>query len=203
MHKFDTFDIERKNKLINQGFIEFGTHGYKRASLNRILEKSEIPKGVFYHYFNNKKALYQYLIYFGIETITLNLMDSAVLKEKDYIKRLLKSYEIKVDAYHTYSFFEKFLMKVYSENNSEFLETINLEDSKVYGKRFISENIDFTLFKTCDNDANIRVASRYLQQTFNDIIHNIQSMTKTEIMTYLTSEANYLRSVLYKEDTND
>ncbi|QMS85659.1 TetR/AcrR family transcriptional regulator [Candidatus Xianfuyuplasma coldseepsis] len=203
IHKFDDFTDSRKNDLINTGFEEFATHGYKRASLNHILQRSRIPKGLFYHYFANKEDLYTYLYQFGINVITKRLIDSSVLMERDYINRLIASYMIKVEAYHDYQFFDKFLMKVYRDDNNSFLETIHLEDSKEYGRRFIEENIASEMFLHSDMTANIRVASRYMQQTFNDIINRIHVMSKEDIKTYLDREAQYLRCILYKEEYHD
>jgi hypothetical protein len=80
---------------------------------------------------------------------------------------------------------------------------MNNSDSQKYSEKFISENIDYELFKTKNNEANIKVISRYLHQVFSEIIPNIQVMKKIEIMHFLEKEADYLRSVLYKEDTHD
>lgn len=45
------------NKIIELGIEEFGTKGYEGASLNRICEQG-IPKGLLYHNFKNKDAVY-------------------------------------------------------------------------------------------------------------------------------------------------
>ena len=203
MHKFDGFEDERKKRLINAGFTEFGTHGYERSSLNRILQTAQIPKGLFYHYFEQKEDLYHYLIQFGINEITKKLMDSRLLDETDYIKRLLMSYMIKVHVYKEYTNFEQFLMSVYKDNNPEFLASINLTDSKAYGQRFVGENIDLSRFIVADLEAGTRVASRYMQQAFNDIIFSIQEMDENKIKQYLTQEAAYLKKMLYKEEYHD
>ena len=45
------------SKIIELGIEEFGTRGYEGASLNRICEQG-IPKGLLYHNFKNKDAVY-------------------------------------------------------------------------------------------------------------------------------------------------
>lgn len=45
------------NKIMELGIEEFGTKGYEGASLNRICEQG-IPKGLLYHNFKNKDAVY-------------------------------------------------------------------------------------------------------------------------------------------------
>ncbi|MGI6782225.1 MAG: TetR/AcrR family transcriptional regulator [Acholeplasmataceae bacterium] len=50
------------NKIVKTGVQLFAKFGYYGASINEIIEKSEIATGTFYLYFNDKKALYLYLI---------------------------------------------------------------------------------------------------------------------------------------------
>lgn len=203
IHKFDAFDETRKRQLINAGFTEFGTHGFQRASLNKILKKSNIPKGLFYHYFTQKEDLYQYLYSYGINVITKRLIDSTVLDETDYIKRLIKNYIIKAEVYHEFEHFEQFIMQVYRDDNQAFLKTINVQDSKDYVQRFMKDNIDVVKFRTDYHAANIRVASRYMREAMTDIINRIQNMTIEDIQTYLEQEAQYLKMILYKEEYHD
>ena len=41
---------------------EFSEYGLEKASINRIVENSEIAKGSFYQYFSDKKDLYLHII---------------------------------------------------------------------------------------------------------------------------------------------
>ena len=54
---------EEKRQLIEKVAIrEFGTFGYDKASINRIVDNCQIAKGSFYQYFDDKKDLFLYLI---------------------------------------------------------------------------------------------------------------------------------------------
>jgi len=54
---------EEKRQLIEKVAIrEFGTFGYDKASVNRIVDNCQIAKGSFYQYFDDKKDLFLYLI---------------------------------------------------------------------------------------------------------------------------------------------
>ena len=46
-----------KKKILSAALQEFGSNGYRGASLNAICE-SGTPKGLLYHNFKNKDALY-------------------------------------------------------------------------------------------------------------------------------------------------
>ena len=53
---------ERRKMILDVAFEEFALHEYKVASIGNIIKKLEIAKGSFYRYFENKKALYFYLL---------------------------------------------------------------------------------------------------------------------------------------------
>ena len=50
------------NKIVETGMRLFSKLGYYGASINEIIEESGIATGTFYLYFNDKRALYLYLI---------------------------------------------------------------------------------------------------------------------------------------------
>jgi TetR/AcrR family transcriptional regulator len=53
---------ERLEQLLESALGEFARKSYEEASLNGILKDAGISKGVFYHYFKDKLALYQALL---------------------------------------------------------------------------------------------------------------------------------------------
>ncbi len=55
-------DVQRRQRLHTVAAEEFLTYGYERASLNRIIERAGIAKSSFYHYFDDKQALYADLV---------------------------------------------------------------------------------------------------------------------------------------------
>ncbi|GAB6109396.1 TetR/AcrR family transcriptional regulator [Fusibacter bizertensis] len=54
--------FERKDELINAALDEFTQTDYEKASLNNIIKNAQISKGTFYYHFENKEALYLYLL---------------------------------------------------------------------------------------------------------------------------------------------
>ena len=55
-------DARRRQRLHAVAAEEFVAHGYERASLNRIIDQAGIAKSSFYHYFEDKRALYADLV---------------------------------------------------------------------------------------------------------------------------------------------
>ncbi len=60
--KADPGTGDRLERLLGAALTEFGSKPYQAASLNAILKEAAISKGVFYHYFTDKLALYQALL---------------------------------------------------------------------------------------------------------------------------------------------
>lgn len=61
----DTFfnlSNSKRDRIVEAALSEFQMHTFDHASINRIVEKSNISKGSFYQYFEDKKDLYKYLI---------------------------------------------------------------------------------------------------------------------------------------------
>lgn len=48
----------KKQLIINSAIAEFGAHSYNEASVNTITKNGNFSKGLIYHYFENKDALY-------------------------------------------------------------------------------------------------------------------------------------------------
>jgi len=54
--------FERRDQLIEAALDEFTKRSYDDASLNSIIKSAGISKGTFYYHFENKEALYLYLL---------------------------------------------------------------------------------------------------------------------------------------------
>ena len=53
---------EKRNRITEAAIDEFVKYTYQNASITRIVDNSDIAKGSFYQYFEDKKDLYKYII---------------------------------------------------------------------------------------------------------------------------------------------
>lgn len=60
--RFDKLDPELRGRILKAAALEFGTHGYADASLNRIVEQAGISKGSMYYYFEDKEDLFSMVL---------------------------------------------------------------------------------------------------------------------------------------------
>lgn len=59
---FFNLKTEKRERIIDAGIDEFAEHGYQQASISRIVERADIAKGSFYHYFKDKKDFFKYIL---------------------------------------------------------------------------------------------------------------------------------------------
>lgn len=59
---FEKISEEKKNRIIKAALKEFALKGYEGASTNSIVKEVGISKGMIFHYFENKKNLYLYIL---------------------------------------------------------------------------------------------------------------------------------------------
>src|SRR5699024_896896 len=86
---FHKLKSEKQQRIINAAFKEFEQNGFDKASTNEIVKDATISKGALFHYFNNKKDLYIYLIDYSIQIIE-KLYDKIDFDETDLFKRIEK-----------------------------------------------------------------------------------------------------------------
>lgn len=87
-----TFD--RRDQLIAAALEEFVTKDYEKASLNTIIKKANLSKGVFYYHFKNKESLY------------IALLQEANQKKWNYI-----NLHTREDDYSRLDIFDRFIFQ--------------------------------------------------------------------------------------------
>ncbi len=89
--------FERKNELIEAALDEFTQKSYENASLNKIIKNAGISKGTFYYHFQDKQALYLFILKTagGSQVEFINKqMEEQDLKGKDIFEELKLQFQI-------------------------------------------------------------------------------------------------------------
>src|SRR5215471_10775357 len=102
--RFFKLPLTRQEALLEAAAQEFAAHGFEDASLNQILERAGVSKGVAYYYFDDKEDLFltvvdHYLARLGItnfeqfpETVTADTFWSSLAEL--YRRPFIRSREI-------------------------------------------------------------------------------------------------------------
>lgn len=144
---------EKRDRILNAAIEEFANFPYEKASTNHIVAKAGISKGLLFHYFGNKKELYQQLVSFVIEKMYRAVMDRINWDESDLFERLKQIALIKMEIQQAYPHLFDFLLKVM--NNQHLAKAAEMiEYYKGYGLDFeqvsrdiYTRNIDYDRFR--------------------------------------------------------
>lgn len=84
---------EKQEMLLQAAKKEFGRVSYAEASINRIIRDSNIARGSFYLYFEDKEDLYFYLLDSYKEKYLDAIIEEIVQKKGDFLKGVISLYD--------------------------------------------------------------------------------------------------------------
>lgn len=79
---------DAREKILSAAIDEFGLHGFEKASTNSIMEKAGVSKGLIFHHFGNKAALYITCVRHTAEAYKEEWQKVCNLSEKDILTKL-------------------------------------------------------------------------------------------------------------------
>lgn len=80
---FFNLPIEKQERIIDCAADEFAEHGYRTASVSRIVAAAGIAKGSFYQYFEDKEDLYGYVVERAIVQRKMRVSGEEITKLED------------------------------------------------------------------------------------------------------------------------
>jgi len=149
LEKFLSQPEEKQKNIIDAALATFGRMGYKKASMNDIATAAGISKGLVFHYFGSKKALYLYLAEIS-GTIFLSEMKSRFDKNiSDFFDRIKLATEIKMSVMKKYPALLLFLGSMYYETDEEVADSIKeiLAQSEEIRSGLAFDGMDASKFK--------------------------------------------------------
>jgi TetR/AcrR family transcriptional regulator len=146
--KFYGIDAAKQERIINAALKEFARSGYEKASTNEIVREADISKGSLFHYFNNKKELYLFLLDY-VATVIDMIYEEVDWDETDLFERMKQLGAVKFRVYQQHPHAFDFLNAASKETSSEVkadIEKMSNEAISV-GMEKSFKNIDFTKFR--------------------------------------------------------
>lgn len=149
LRQFEDIDInnEKVIRIINAGCKEFAQFGKVKASLNKILKSAGISKGVFYHYFEDKEALFSFLLFFSVKLSVEEIDEKLEYENQDIIKRICEVTKRRLDIVKKYPY----LMEMNDRFRNEIFQILGEGKYKEVREKFYSEKVDYSLFKDQEN----------------------------------------------------
>jgi AcrR family transcriptional regulator len=89
---FNKLDDAKKSKILDAAVDEFSRHGFRQASMNRMVEHIGIAKGSIFQYFGNKQGLFQVIFDYAVELVRQSLRQvKKDTSSADFFERIKKS----------------------------------------------------------------------------------------------------------------
>ena len=130
--RFEALPEEKRNRILEACLDEFSERGYQNASTNRIVKAAGISKGLLFHYFDNKKKLFLYVLDHSIMRM-MALMEKHTASVSGDIFEMLGQYaQIKLWVALEEPRMYRILYDVYVN----FPEDVKKESLEKYGKLF-------------------------------------------------------------------
>lgn len=146
---FETLDESKKKRIIDAAIHEFAEHLYEQASTNRIVKEARIGKGMLFHYFETKQALYEYLVDRALNVMEELYVQYIDVSEPDFIERMKGSAKLKMDVYRLHPDLFHFIGQVVLEEESKIPKVLaeRLEKMQQDGLTSLFSGIDLSKFR--------------------------------------------------------
>ncbi|NLW15305.1 MAG: TetR/AcrR family transcriptional regulator [Erysipelothrix sp.] len=147
-----------RQKIIDSAIIEFGTHSYKEASLNKICSLGNISKGIIYHYFDDKDDLYLYCVKKVFEGVG-NSFTNITSDTKSVENSMLEYVDTRKAYFDKHPYFENIFTSALLQTPKHLLEDIKEikksldKTNRVYYKQLFTNvtlNQDITIDEAID-----------------------------------------------------
>ncbi|WP_432664411.1 TetR/AcrR family transcriptional regulator [Wukongibacter baidiensis] len=146
---YDHIDInnEKVNKIINAAFEVFTKNDLEKASTNSVVKLAGVSRGLLYHYFKDKQDLFEFLIYFSIKAIAIDMEKRVDWEDSDLMNRMRQAIFLKFEIMSKYpyviDFFDKYSYQVTRTDIRKQTEEI----APGIRAKFYKHNLDFSLVK--------------------------------------------------------
>lgn len=150
MHtKFTSIEPDKQARILNAAMKVFSQQGYEQASTNAIVQEAQISKGLLFHYFNNKKALYLYLYDYAVDNVVRDYYDKLDLAERDLLLRLRQHARLKIAMIRKHPELFAFIVSAVNERSAEVREELDRRNRETIagGLAKLLDGIDISRFK--------------------------------------------------------
>ncbi|GLI35867.1 TetR/AcrR family transcriptional regulator [Desulforhabdus amnigena] len=89
---FKKLEDDKQLRIMDAAIDEFADHGFKQASVNRMVQKIGIAKGSIFQYFGNKEGLFHFIFNHAVELVRHSLRQvKQETADTDFFQRIEQS----------------------------------------------------------------------------------------------------------------
>jgi TetR/AcrR family transcriptional regulator len=180
-------DEEKRDRIINSAIDEFAKYPYAKASTNNIVENAGISKGLLFHYFGNKKDLYEKLSRFVLNKLSDEIMANIDWDQTDILERIKQLAIFKMKLGEKYPTMFEFIIKILAEKKTQSIESVielyeeyGVDIQKLLGDVY-ARNIDFSMFRDqASIDKSLNIIRWTLEKYAEEMLVQVSSLDKRD-----------------------
>lgn len=177
---FFKLPFTKRQKILDEGYIEFTENGFEKASTNVIAKNANIGKGTLFYYFKNKKQFFNYLIDTAFELTYKEYFNKIDFEQTDFFKRLVIVSQLKEKVYNQHPYAMSFISKVLMDTGEYDLSDKYNKKRKIVEKTWselITKNIDFSKFR---DDLPKETTFNFIRWTLEGYRHELERKVKQQ-----------------------
>jgi AcrR family transcriptional regulator len=89
--------IDKRAAILDAALTEFAAHGYRATSTNAIIKRAGVAKGLIFHYFGSKEALYVAVVEDVADQFTSRMSKYLQTAPADLFERVLGWSQVKLE----------------------------------------------------------------------------------------------------------
>lgn len=197
---------EKRLRLINSAMKEFGANSFDKASTNVIVKEAGISKGLLYHYFETKEALFDYLVIFTLKSMGEAIVDRVDWVNGDLIERMQSVIYIKLEILKQYPNMLDFGKVMFGSKTVDEIKNITDQYVPNIHSKVYSHNIDYSLFKeNIDVARAVKMIQLFLDGYSEQVLKKFKKSIEStgEIKDEMDELSQYLemyREAFYKKE---
>lgn len=198
-------DTEKHTLILNAAAALFAKYGYKKTTVDEIVAEAGISKGLFYHYYQNKKQLYLYIY----DTYTAALSESVErdidLSNTDFFDRLKQISHLRIAFINQYPDLWNFLYTAYYEQHPDVAVEIKDKNRQLVQKSYggVAADIDWSKLKKGVSPDIAIAAITWLAEGFVREINSQKLVFDEKIYCEFDKYIELLRTGLYTPENGD
>ncbi|MEM5789956.1 MAG: TetR/AcrR family transcriptional regulator [Syntrophobacteraceae bacterium] len=128
---FNKLDESKKARILDAAVSEFALHGFRQASVNRLVDRIGIAKGSLFQYFGSKEGLFQVIFNHAVELVRQSLRQvKHETSGTDFFERIRESTLAGIRFINSHPrIYRIYLKMIFQEDfplRAEFLEKVHL-----------------------------------------------------------------------------
>ena len=193
---------EKYNKIVEASLMLFSKYGYKKTAVDEIVLEANISKGLFYHYFKNKKELYLHLYKDLSISLTKKIYEvsNSDNTPKDLFNQIRTMVYVQITLMKESPYMYEFFYSVRNEQDKGICQSLQEidEDLKQKGYENIMDAIDYSVFKDNVNIAKAVDIIFWTVEGYSKRITNEKREINQKIFDELDTYLDLLKEQFYK-----